>query len=293
MRGGERHILYLCTLYSTRSSRYISFLFFYLSLYQFFSPQFRGIQLVVVTVLSHRCNSRTDSGEAKVESHASSETQPDLAALLLDTTHIQPGSQPHQCVGGNTVHLATWSACTAPSPPQELLVCDETRISLLAKPSLTRTTLGQLCVAPRTSRSWPAATEPGREPRVSGGTASAAMQCLRPLWHPGGPSRSFSSNEYLVTTQSVMVNTQCYCGIIVKIKSLFSGGNMFLFTMRWKRCDHSNRGTLLVAVAVSVWGWWLNQNSATANSQQNPRFHRLSLVVLFSSSVSQCCCAEF
>ena len=58
-----------------------------------------------------------------------------------------------QCVGGNTVHLATVSACTVPGPPQESLVRDETRISLLAKPSLTRKTLGQLCVAPRNSRS--------------------------------------------------------------------------------------------------------------------------------------------
>jgi hypothetical protein len=49
-----------------------------------FSPQFCGIQLVV-TVLSHRCNSHTDSGEAKIESHASSKTQPNQAALLLDT----------------------------------------------------------------------------------------------------------------------------------------------------------------------------------------------------------------
>ena len=72
-----------------------------------FSLQFRGIQLLVVTVLSHRYNSRTDSGEAKVESHASSETQPNQAALHLNTVSIQPGSQPHQCVGGNTVHLAT------------------------------------------------------------------------------------------------------------------------------------------------------------------------------------------
>ena len=49
-----------------------------------FSPQFRGIQLVV-TVLSHCCNSRLDSEEAKVESRASSETRPNQAALLLDT----------------------------------------------------------------------------------------------------------------------------------------------------------------------------------------------------------------
>uniref|UniRef100_A0A674CNM9 Protein AAR2 homolog n=1 Tax=Salmo trutta TaxID=8032 RepID=A0A674CNM9_SALTR len=36
-------------------------------------------------ILSHPCNSHTDSGEAKVKSHASSETQPCQAALLLDT----------------------------------------------------------------------------------------------------------------------------------------------------------------------------------------------------------------
>uniref|UniRef100_A0AAZ3SMP9 LRRCT domain-containing protein n=1 Tax=Oncorhynchus tshawytscha TaxID=74940 RepID=A0AAZ3SMP9_ONCTS len=50
------------------------------------------------------------------------------------------------------------------------------RISLPAKPSLTRTTLGKLCVAPRTSRLRPVTTEPGREPRVSGGAAGAAVQ---------------------------------------------------------------------------------------------------------------------
>jgi hypothetical protein len=44
-----------------------------------FSPQFRGIQLLVVTILSHRFNSRTGSGETKVESHASSKTQPNQA----------------------------------------------------------------------------------------------------------------------------------------------------------------------------------------------------------------------
>jgi hypothetical protein len=64
-----------------------------------------------------------------------------------------------------------WLARTVPGPPQESLVRDETRISLPANPSLTRATLGQLCVAPRTSRSRPVTTEPGRELRVSGGTA--------------------------------------------------------------------------------------------------------------------------
>ena len=129
--------------------------------YPFFPPQFCGIQLVVITVLS--------------------------TVLLLDRLPIQPGSQPHECVRGNTVHLATWSACTAPGPTQESLVRDETMISLPAKPSPTRTTLGQLCAAPWASRSWSAATEPELKPRISGGTASTAMQCLRPLCHPGGP----------------------------------------------------------------------------------------------------------
>ena len=72
-----------------------------------FYPLFHGIQLLVATILSHRYNSCTGSGETKVESHASSETQPNQTVLLLNTAHIQPGSQPHQCVGGNTVHLAT------------------------------------------------------------------------------------------------------------------------------------------------------------------------------------------
>ena len=99
----------------------------------FFLPNFMisNSQLV----LAHCCNSRTDSGEAKVKSHASSETQPNQAALLLDTMPLQPRSQPHQCVRGNTVYLATVSACTAPGPPQESLVRNETRISLPAKPS--------------------------------------------------------------------------------------------------------------------------------------------------------------
>ena len=61
-----------------------------------FLYQFLDIQLVV-TVLSHRCNTRTDWGEAKVESHAT----------LL-----------HQCDGGNTVQLATEVSVHRPGRPQ-------------------------------------------------------------------------------------------------------------------------------------------------------------------------------
>jgi hypothetical protein len=56
------------------------FLFFFLN-FTPFSPQFRGIQLILVaTILSHRYNSHTGTGETKVESHASSDPQPNRAS---------------------------------------------------------------------------------------------------------------------------------------------------------------------------------------------------------------------
>jgi hypothetical protein len=88
--------------------------FFFLPL---FLPNFVVSNYLVATILSHRYNSRTGSGETKVESHASSDTQPNQAVLLLNTARIQPGSQPHQYVRGNTVHLATLVSvhCTRPA----------------------------------------------------------------------------------------------------------------------------------------------------------------------------------
>ena len=132
--------------------------------------------MLVVTIMSHRYNSRTGSGKTKVERNASPKTQPNQAALLLiNTARIQPRRQPHQCVGGNTVHLATWLACTMPGPPQESLVRDDIPTG---QPSLTRTTLCQLYVAPPTSRSRPAATELGCESRVSGFIHNFCVVCM-------------------------------------------------------------------------------------------------------------------
>jgi hypothetical protein len=71
--------------------------YFYIFNFTLFSRQFRGIQLLVITILSHRYNSRMGSGETKVESQASSETQPKQAELLLNTARLQPGSQPTHC----------------------------------------------------------------------------------------------------------------------------------------------------------------------------------------------------
>ena len=132
--------------------------------------------MLAVTALSHHYISRRARERRRLRVMRPPKHNP--TQLLLNTARIQPGS---------TVHLATWSACTAPGPPQESLVRNETRISVLAKPSLARMTIGQLCIAPLASRSRLAATEPGLEPRVSGDTASTAMQCLGPLRHPRAP----------------------------------------------------------------------------------------------------------
>jgi hypothetical protein len=48
--------------------------------------------VLVATILSHHYNSRTGSGETKVESNESSDTQPNQAALLLNTAHYAPGN---------------------------------------------------------------------------------------------------------------------------------------------------------------------------------------------------------
>ena len=90
-----------------------------------FSPQSRGIQLVVHLVSSLQL----PYGEGR-EPCVPQNTTPTKPHCFLT-----PRSQPHQCVGGNTVQLATVSVCTAPGPPQESLVCDGTRTSLPAKPS--------------------------------------------------------------------------------------------------------------------------------------------------------------
>uniref|UniRef100_A0A673ZQI4 phosphatidylinositol-3,4,5-trisphosphate 5-phosphatase n=1 Tax=Salmo trutta TaxID=8032 RepID=A0A673ZQI4_SALTR len=81
-----------------------------------FSPQFRGIQLVV-TVLSRRCNSRTDSGVAKVESqHSSLQKREAFCQLLqLMKTRHSHLSEPDVI----SVFVGSWNMGGSP-PPRSL-----------------------------------------------------------------------------------------------------------------------------------------------------------------------------
>ena len=130
----------------------------------FFLPRFHGIQLLLSCLIA-------TTPIRAWQRHVSSDTQPHC--FLTQRTSNPEAS--HTNVSEETpCTWQPWLARNAFRPPQESLVQDETRISLPAKPSLTQTTLG---VTPRTSQSRLVMTEPGREPRVSGGTAGAAVQC--------------------------------------------------------------------------------------------------------------------
>jgi hypothetical protein len=147
--------------------------------YSLFSPQ------LVVTVLSHHCNSRTDSGEVKVKSRASSKTQPRQARLtqkpaapMCRRKHCTPGNRVSLHAPGPAHHRSLQSAIGQGHPGRP-------------NPPLTRMTLGQLCVASWVSRSRPAATQPGIEP------GSVLTQILR---HSGDPSGPMSQAEWVRDT---------------------------------------------------------------------------------------------
>ena len=114
---------------------------------------------MAVTVLLPRYNSPTDSGEVKVERHASSETRPNQATHCFLTQFPLNLEASHTNVSEETLHLATGSACIVPSPPQESLVCDGTRTSLPAKPSPNPDNAG-----PIAHRPVGLPVEPGLEP---------------------------------------------------------------------------------------------------------------------------------
>jgi hypothetical protein len=117
-------------------------------------------------------------GEGREPCGLRNTTRPSRTAPLHNACLTQ--NQPHQCVGGNTVHMATVSACIAPGPPQESLVHNKTRTSLPAKPSPNPDDAGPIVRRPMSlhvvagcDRAWTRT--------ISSGTASTAMQYLRPL----------------------------------------------------------------------------------------------------------------
>uniref|UniRef100_A0A8K9XR41 Peptidase S9 prolyl oligopeptidase catalytic domain-containing protein n=1 Tax=Oncorhynchus mykiss TaxID=8022 RepID=A0A8K9XR41_ONCMY len=73
--------------------------------YPFFSPISWYPIVVVATILSHRYNSRTGSGETKVESHASSDTQPNQLHCFLTQRASNPEAPMYQ-----RLHRATLRA---------------------------------------------------------------------------------------------------------------------------------------------------------------------------------------
>ena len=77
--------------------------------------------------------------EANVESRASPETQPKPHCFLTQCP-LYPEASRTNVSEETPCTWQPWLAYIAPGPPQESLVRDETRISLPAKPSLTRTT---------------------------------------------------------------------------------------------------------------------------------------------------------
>jgi hypothetical protein len=102
--GAKKNETKLSPLQFTSPKALLFFLIYIFFFYPLFSPLSWYPLVSNYYILSHRYNSRTGSGETKVKSH---ETQPNQAALLLNTASIQP-------VGGNTVHLVG-AHCTRPA----------------------------------------------------------------------------------------------------------------------------------------------------------------------------------
>ncbi|KAM9568555.1 uncharacterized protein ACWYII_016781 isoform 2-T2 [Salvelinus alpinus] len=125
-------------------------------------------------LLSHCCNSRMDSGEAKVESRASSETRLCQATLLLDTMPAAP------------MPAAPMPASPKPASPKPAApMCRRKHRTPGDHVSVhcARPTTGVARV--RWDKDNPVAAGCDTA-RICSDAASTAMQCLRPLRHSGG-----------------------------------------------------------------------------------------------------------
>ena len=150
----SRHNYYLIQQFVTSwkcDDKY--FIYFFTPL---FLPNF-AISKLVVAVLSHRCNSLTDSGEAKVQSCESSGKK---NCQAVQCTLNPEASRTN--VSEETPY--TWRpcqrACARPAT-QESLEHDGTRASLPAKPSPNPEDAGPIL---RLLTGLPVATQPGIKP---------------------------------------------------------------------------------------------------------------------------------
>ena len=106
-------------------NNFLNFLFIYLSFFLFyfftpFSPQFCGIQLLVATILSHRYNSRTGTGETKVMLPPIH--NPTKPHCFLTQRASNPEASRTNVSEETPCTWQPWLACTAPGPPQESLL---------------------------------------------------------------------------------------------------------------------------------------------------------------------------
>ena len=145
-------------------------------------PQFPDIQLVV-TVFSHCCNSRTDSGEAKARAMRPPRHN---AAKHCFLTHFSLNPEANRTNVSEETPYRWRPKLTCRRPAQEI-----------PNAPLTRTTLGQLWTASWVSRSQPAVTQDGIKPGYVV-TPQALMLCLRPLRHSGIPSKPGFNTQILL-----------------------------------------------------------------------------------------------
>ena len=113
-------------VFLNRGTTIIIVIYLFFEFYPVFSPQFRGTQLLVATILYNRYNSHTGSGETKVESHASSDNPTNAMPIVRRPTDLPFAAGLRQSLGAipeslvaqlalqNSVlnHCATWEAGT-------------------------------------------------------------------------------------------------------------------------------------------------------------------------------------
>ena len=103
-------------------------------MYPFFSPIPWYPIVLVATILSHRYNSRMAQERRRLKVMRPPIHNPTKPHCFLTQRASNPEASRTNVSEETPCTWQPWLACTAPGPPQESLVRDETRISLPAKP---------------------------------------------------------------------------------------------------------------------------------------------------------------